>query len=240
VSANASATGARGLGATWKSWSAAFAARARREKIVIGLAALAVVFAVADNLWITPSTKRLAIEKTALETKRNELQQVVAQANALAEQARQRDARIATALAAAKQDVGNVSAQLAEFERTLVPARRMTEFLRGLMPGSSVEMVALKTLPPAPLVQRPAGKDGREADAASKAVAAKQPNLYKHGVEITLSGSYPALLDYLARLESSPQKVLWGRLDLRVEKHPTSELKLVLYTLSLDPAWLAV
>jgi MSHA biogenesis protein MshJ len=232
--------GRTGIGARWKAWSAAFSARARREKIVIGIAALAIVFALADNFWITPATQRLADEQKALETKRNELQQIVAQANALAEQARQRDAQVATALAAAKQDVGSVSAQLAEFERALVPARRMTEFLRGLMPGTSIEMVALKTLPPAPLVQRAAGKDGKEADAAAKAAAAKQPNLYKHGVEITLAGSYPALLDYLARLESSPQKVLWGRLDLRVEKHPKSELKLVLYTLSLDPAWLAV
>jgi MSHA biogenesis protein MshJ len=229
-----------GIGAGWKAWSAAFAARARREKIIIGVAALAIVFALADHLWITPATKRLAAEQKGLDTRNNELQQVVAQANALLEQARQRDAQIAIALAAAKKDVGDVSAQLAEFERTLVPARRMTEFLRGLMPGSSVEVVALKTLPPSPLVQRPVAKDGKEADAAAKAVAAKQPNLYKHGVEITLAGSYPALLDYLARLESSPQKVLWGRLDLRVEKHPRSELKLVLYTLSLDPAWLAV
>jgi MSHA biogenesis protein MshJ len=232
-----------GIGANWKAWSAAFAARARREKVIIGIAALAVVFALADHLWITPATKRLAAEQKALETKNNELQQVVAQANALIEQARQRDDQVAAALTAAKQDVGTVSTQLAEFERTLVPARRMTEFLRGLMPESSVEVVALKTLPPSPLVQRPLakdGKDGKEADVAAKAVAAKQPNLYKHGVEITLAGSYPALLGYLARLERAPQKVLWGRLDLRVEKHPRSELKLVLYTLSLDPAWLAV
>jgi MSHA biogenesis protein MshJ len=109
--------------------------------------------------------------------------------------------------------------------------------------------VALKTLPPTPLVQRAGSKDGKADEGAAKAdapkpaaqnPAQKSANLYKHGVEITLSGSYPALLDYLSRLESSPQKVLWGRLDLRVEKHPKNELRLVLYTLSLDPAWLAV
>ena len=59
-------------------------------------------------------------------------------------------------------------------------------------------------------------------------------------MEITLAGNYDGLLRYLARLEQSSQKVLWGRLELRVEKHPQNELVLVLYTLSLDPSWLAV
>jgi MSHA biogenesis protein MshJ len=178
-------------------------------------------------------------EQRTLGTKESELAQVIAQTAALAEQKRQRDAQISAALETARRDVGDVSAQLAEFERTLVPARRMTEFLRGLMPGTGIEMVALKTLPPAPLVQREAKAAATEKGAA-KPGEAGAANLYKHGVEITLSGTYPALLDYLARLEASPQKVLWGRLDLKVEKHPKTELKLVLYTLSLDPAWLAV
>ena len=50
----------------------------------------------------------------------------------------------------------------------------------------------------------------------------------------------PGKRNKVPALESSPQKVLWGRLDLRVERHPKNELRLVLYTLSLDPAWLAV
>jgi MSHA biogenesis protein MshJ len=221
----------------WASASAAFAARTRREKIILGAAALAITFVLADTFWLTPAANRLTAERKAYDTRKAELAQIVAQTTALAEQNRQRDAQLAAALAGAKRDVGDVSAQLAEFERTLVPARRMAEFLRGLMPGTAVEMVALKTLPPAPLVQRP---EGKAADAAQRASDAKQANLYKHGVEITLSGSYPALLDYLARLEGAPQKVLWGRLDLKVEKHPKTELKLVLYTLSLDSAWLSV
>ena len=228
-----SATGKGG----WKGASVAFAARPRREKLILGVAALAITFVLADKLWLTPSANLLTAERKAYDARKSELAQIVAQTTALAEQNRQRDAQLAAALAGARRDVGDVSGQLAEFERTLVPARRMAEFLRGLMPGTAVEMVALKTLPPAPLVQR---SEGKGADAAQKAADAKQANLYKHGVEITLSGSYPALLDYLARLENAPQKVLWGRLDLKVEKHPKTELKLVLYTLSLDPAWLAV
>lgn len=234
------------LNVQWRAWSAAYAARNRREKLILGVAILAVVFALLDNLWLTPSWNALKAQQKTLDQKRADLAQLVAQTNELAERNRQRSAQLTSALTTARQDVGQVSAKLAEFERTLVPARRMTEFLRGLMPASGVEVVGLKTLAPTPLVQRPAppaktaAADVAAATAGGLSPPSPQHNLFKHGVEITLSGNYPALLNYLERLENSPQKVLWGKLELRVDKHPRNELKLVLYTLSLDPAWLAV
>jgi MSHA biogenesis protein MshJ len=63
--------------------------------------------------------------------------------------------------------------------------------------------------------------------------------LYRHGVEITVEGSYGDLMGYLSALESLPgPRLLWGGIKLKVEKHPTVQLSLTVYTLSLDKAWL--
>ncbi len=63
--------------------------------------------------------------------------------------------------------------------------------------------------------------------------------LYRHGVEITVEGAYGDLMGYLSSLETLPgPRLLWGGVKLKVEKHPTVQLSLTVYTLSLDRAWL--
>jgi MSHA biogenesis protein MshJ len=81
------------------------------------------------------------------------------------------------------------------------------------------------------------------APAATAAPAALPPGdgapLYRHGVEITVEGNYGDLMGYLSALESLPgPRLLWGGIKLKVEKHPTVQLSLTVYTLSLDRAWL--
>jgi MSHA biogenesis protein MshJ len=230
--------------AEWKNWSAQFAARTPREKKVLALAALALLYVAADAIWLTPTLNALKAEHKVVAQRTAELAQVQAQATQLSEQMRAQEQQTRAALETGRRDLGGVAAQLAEFEKTLVPARRMADFLRGLLPGAGIEVVSLKTLAPTPLIVRDTGKPADATALPSGAAVLPKSkdtaNLYKHGVEITLAGSYPALLDYLNRLEQSPQKVLWGRLELRAEKYPRSELTLTLYTLSLDPSWLVV
>jgi MSHA biogenesis protein MshJ len=79
--------------------------------------------------------------------------------------------------------------------------------------------------------------------ASAPADAAQQPAgpvLYRHGVELTVDGSYADLLTYLKALEAMPQRVLWGGVQLKVEQHPKATLTLRLYTLSLSRTWLEI
>lgn len=69
---------------------------------------------------------------------------------------------------------------------------------------------------------------------------AAQLGLYKHGVEISVEGSYADLLNYLGELEHMPWQVYWGSVSLSAQGAPLSRLTLVVYTLSLDKTWLSV
>ena len=80
----------------------------------------------------------------------------------------------------------------------------------------------------------------KERDHSEFSVNALEGPLYKHGVEITVVGSYADLLAYLVELEKMPQRVLWNSVKLTVEDYPRARLTLTVYTLSLDKAWLSV
>jgi MSHA biogenesis protein MshJ len=71
------------------------------------------------------------------------------------------------------------------------------------------------------------------------AVAPKAGSLlYRHGVEISVRGSYLDMIDYMTALESLPTQLFWGGARFEVEDYPTARLTLTLYTLSLDSKWL--
>jgi len=84
------------------------------------------------------------------------------------------------------------------------------------------------------------------ADAAKAAADPKTARLaaegaiYKHGVELTVKGPYLDLLAYLREIENLPVQMYWSRMDLTAGEYPDSTLKLVVFTLSLDPAWIVV
>jgi MSHA biogenesis protein MshJ len=101
-----------------------------------------------------------------------------------------------------------------------------------------LELVSLRSLPPELLV--------KEEQAGKKEGAGKEPSqpqagmLYRQGMELTLGGSYLDMLDYVVQLEQLPWKMYWERLELKVEEYPRAILRLQVYTLSMDKAWLSI
>lgn len=100
-------------------------------------------------------------------------------------------------------------------------------------------------VPGAPVVEAA----GAVVDAAAKAVEqaavlakarATSNIIYRHGVEVVVTGSYLDLLEYIYGLENSSFKLLWGDLSLVVEEYPRATLTVKLYTLSTDKTWLGV
>ena len=109
----------------------------------------------------------------------------------------------------------------------------MNGLLQGLLARQAgLRLISLKTLAPQSIV---AGTTGAKAPAkeAQDKPAERVFDLYRHGVEIRLEGSYDDL-------EKLPQRLLWGELVYRVIDYPRAEIRLTLYSLSPDKAWLAL
>ncbi len=113
----------------------------------------------------------------------------------------------------------------------LVPPERMATLLEDILKRhGGLRLLTLKTLPAVAVNQQ---GDTNTAAAAPAAAA-----IYRHGVEITVQGSYPDMLRYMNELEAMPWQLFWGRATLAVEAYPQATLTLTMYTLSLDKTWL--
>lgn len=110
----------------------------------------------------------------------------------------------------------------------------------------SVTLVRLQNLPAEPVSE--AKGDLKNGDLKAPAAAIAQPlpvsasaaTLYRHGVRVEVEGRYADLVSYLKSLERLPWGVMWGEVQLGVEKHPTAHLSVVLYTLSAERAWIGM
>jgi len=213
--------------------TAPFDRRVPRERmtLLIGIAALALW--AADTLWLTPAyqgwrtaSQRLATARQQLEAQRSafEQQRVIASA---------RDKQLRGELQDWRQRV-NVGAEgLRRFDTTLVRPEQMLALLEQMLPRDGrLKVRELRSLGSA--------EAGAALPGAGTTVPAAAPSagVYRHGVEITLEGSYPDLVAYLQALEAMPQRLLWGGLAMKVERHPQVRMTLKLYTLSLDRGWL--
>jgi MSHA biogenesis protein MshJ len=105
----------------------------------------------------------------------------------------------------------------AERKQGFVAPTRLPALVRSLLgPGHALRMESLRVVPGAP-VEGPAG-------------------FYRHGVELTLKGSYFDLVQYLMQLERLPARLIWGRTELAVDQYPEVRLTANVWTLSTQPA----
>lgn len=228
--------------ALWQGWSARFAALQRREKLVVCGAVVFVVLFGAYALWIEPA----GLEKTRLENliaqHGAEQAQLAARRAELAAQSADPDAANRSALAELERRMAVAEEEIRGFDRLLMPPSQAPALLQALLARHrGLTLVSLATLAPQPLVTLPkdaAAPASPVANAAAPAAPAAG-NLYKHGIEIRISGRYHDLLAYVAELESGQQKLIWGAMSLS-SNYPLSELHLTVYTLSLESTWLVV
>ena len=225
----------------WKTLSARFAALQPREKYLVCAAVLAVIMLGGYNIWIDPALTRKAVAEKHIAQYRADMTTLGAQVSAFQMQLKDPDAASRAAIAESRQRLAELDRQLSGFGKELVPPEKMAFLLQTLLSRHrGLELVSLRTLPPLPVIPAQADKAGAKPAEAGKAAAPDPENIYKHGIEIKLAGSYQDLLNYLGELENSSQRLLLGRMNLEVTKYPRVELTITVYSLSLDRTWLVI
>ncbi len=223
---------------TLKKAVARFDALKPRERAMVFVAGAAVigflVFTIAvDNELIR--YKRLSADLSRHQVTLAQLQTQIAELMRSA--AQDPDDAGRTRIAALKAQLVQFDAELRGVQQGLVPPTRMTRVLEDMLTRNSrVHLVKLKTLPVTPLVEREA--KGEPVQAVTQGGAERL--VYKHGMELTLEGGYLDLLDYLTRLEKLRWQMFWARTRIDASKYPRVQMTVMLYTLSLDEAWLVV
>lgn len=228
----------------WQKLSDRIDALTLRERGMIFVMAVAILLALFITLLMDPlQAKRKAMSQDLL-NQQAKISAAQAQVQALLE-ARQQDpdADNKKRLEQLRQQVAEMDKTLEGVQQGLVSPERMPRLVRDLLlKNQHLHLVSIKTLPVSTLVpsKNEAPASNAKATKQEPTVSPAEAQIYKHGVEITVQGTYLELMAYLADLERLPWKMYWGNLDLKVGEYPQSTLVLTLYTLSLDKTWMSL
>lgn len=221
--------------------AARFNAFSQRERALLAACSMGGIFFLGNALLIEPDLASLRSAKRLMAQQENELVVADAQLQGLKRQLEiDPDAAGKAKLAGLKKQLAAVESALKEIESGLVPPEQMNALLERLLARHvNLRLLSFKSLPPQNLAEQPAAA-GNAQKPVPVGGRSDMPGLYRHGVELKLEGSYSDLHAWLAQLESSPQKLLWGEARFTVVEHPKSVLSVTVFTLSSDKAWLAI
>jgi MSHA biogenesis protein MshJ len=199
-----------------------------RERVLIFFVLALAVVLIANAALIEPlraKQKRLSAEVAQQEkemaTLQTELQRLLQGSQV------DPDAANRAQLSALREELRQLNLRIVDEQRRFTPPERMRRLLEQLLEKNrGLALVDLQTLPVVPIAvpRQGAGASG----------------MFRHGIELTVRGSYGELYEYLRALEKLPNQLYWTRAELGVAEHPTLSLKLTVHTLSFDRAWLVV
>ena len=198
-----------------------------RERVLLFLAtALVLVFVVNATLIVPLRDAQRRLSSDIVQNQR-ELHTIQ---SAVRRMARARDgdpdARNRERVAVLRAEIAALDGRIAEGQRRFTTPQRMRDVLEEMLEREKrLRLIDLKTLPVTDLATTQ-GHPGRR--------------VFRHGIELTLAGSYLDLYAYLSALEGLPTQLYWGRAEMSVSQYPVVMLKIMVYTLSFDQAWLVV
>jgi len=215
-------------------------ARVLRERVLICLSAIAVIFmlwsltvqAIIDKKMLSVRAQLEALAKQQMAT---QTQIAAATQNLLNDPNRQKTTQI-TQL---QNDIEQLESQFNKAAKVLIKADQLPRALEDVLrKAQAISLVSVKTLPVQELqfiptqVVNVASLPGKN-DASSIGV-------YKHGVELRVAGSYAQIRQLLIDLERLPWRFYWQDLTYAVKTYPDAEMTLRVYTLSSEEGFWGV
>lgn len=224
----------------WRQYADRIDGMTLRERATIFAAAASLMVVVVYSFWIDSEftrSRRLGADLAQRQAEMRTIQEQIGKIARTREADPDRENR--ARLARLKAQLADVETKIAAEERKFTAPDKMRRVLEELLAKNQrVRLVALKTLPMSSIAE------AREAVATPGNRSVKPPPaadrlIFRHGVELTVAGAYLDILQYLADLERLPTQLYWSTLGIEGQ-YPTVTLKVTVYTLSLDRAWLSV
>ena len=214
----------------WKTLSDKVDGMSPRQRGLIFAVAASIVVALVSSLLIEPQLAKQKVLSRKTEQQQSEIKSIQAQLQAMAEVRKtDPDAANRAELESLRLQLVQLKASLQVKQQHLIPPDKIAGLLEEILSRNrQLQLISLRSLPASAVT-------GEEEQAA-----AVEKEFFKHGIEMTVSGSYFDLLDYMVQLEKLPSQMFWGKASLVVETYPISRMTLTLYTLSLDKAWLVI
>lgn len=213
----------------WLKLADRFDARSPRERFTVFIGLTALILALAYVLAFAPALDRQQKAQRSIEESARLQAQLAEQEVALiTASARDPDAEAMATIKHLNEEVARRRTELTSSQSQLATPEKMTSVLRDLIASQKgLELVSLRS-----------GKSEDIFNPNASAPAA-MAGIFRHGIEISVRGSYADLAAYVKQVEALPWKIRPESLVIKTETWPVSTMTLTLYTLSLERAWLS-
>lgn len=222
----------------WQALNAKFEALQPRERWMVFAAGLVLIWFILNTLLLDPVTKKLSALRAEITQSQSQLAEIQQQLNVFAQTpVHDINTENREKISSLHASVQTQSTKINSLSHVLLKPENMPSLLKDLLQkNTGLSLVAMQTLAPENILQ----KDKKETAQTTTSSEMNAPVIYKHGLEITLAGSYLDLLKYAEALEKSSLQVLWSKASLEAKDFPESQLTLRIYSLSLDKTWLSI
>lgn len=237
----------------WQLISNKFEALNNRERWMVCCALFVVIYGIINMLLLNPVLTRQKSVTSEIEADQSQIQNLTLQLNEFSHKSIvDPDTQNKERIAALQSSLQQLETQLSGLQTTLITPDKMPELLRSLLKkNGKLKLIELKTLATRGLLESSTNETSNtkptsvlpEQNSSNKQTfktSQQDAPVFKHGVEITVEGHYLDLLEYVSELEKMPWHILWSKANLNVTDYPASQLKLTVYTLSLDKTWLSI
>ena len=214
-----------------KQYADLFDAQTMRERALIGISLLVVIFFLWWSYYAAPMMAKIDNRQAENERIGNEIQNKRVVINSI----RQRIAagvhqEKETRLARLIEDLSAVEEQLRVTTIELIDPEKMFQLMNELIyRESKLKLISLKrrevrsALPPA-------DPENPQEDAG----------IYRHVLELRFAGKYLDILKYMQSMEALDWKLLWDEIEIVSEEHPRVVAKVVMSTLSTRKEWVGI
>jgi MSHA biogenesis protein MshJ len=226
----------------WLILAARIDAMTLRQRAGVFAACAAFVLYLVTMLAIDPMLKEQARLQAQIRQQRATMAGIDTDIAALVDAfARDPDAANRQRLAAARNETRTLGDSLATMQKGLVAPEQIAPLLQAILRANGkLQLVSLATLPVTAVGGPPAAGSSSTPSTPPSTPPAMSGLLYRHGVQVTVRGSYLDMIEYMAALESLPAQLFWGDASFGVEEYPRAHVTLTLYTLSLDSKWITI
>jgi MSHA biogenesis protein MshJ len=204
-----------------------FEARAYRERVLILVTAVVLVFAL-GMLLLEPLTRAAGEERARALRLQSEIGDFEARILAVQQELGSGPVmRLRRQQERLRGELGELDLRLNEAASRLIDPEQMVEVLEELLASRGrLQLLSLENEPVVALLSE-----------ESTPAAAR---LYRHGFVLRIRGDYLSVVDYVRSLEAQPWPFFWDALRYQVDEHPQAVVELRVHTLSNSAEWVGV
>lgn len=215
-----------------------------RERALVIVAALGVVLLLWDSLLMSPLQRTRKVRVQQVQALRAEVAGLETSVVTVEKQAaHDPDVDARRQAQALRDEIAGLDSRLSGVASGLIDPREMSRVLEQVLQRTAaLKLKRLRTLPPE-VVTAPTAGAATPAGTAAPVVgppAAGSTQVFRHGMEIELTGTYLETLQFLQALEALPWHFFWDRVEFTVDQHPQGHARVLIYTLGLQEGWLGV